>query len=125
MSVDDPLWGAPRIHGESLTLGFDIAQWTLRECSDWGVSRGDWRDALARATPDGVHVNFENVGGEIVDAVTYDAQGRMVLCGLISSYKGDGKALDDFSPILMRRLSVGGFVILDFIKARVPMQVVG
>jgi hypothetical protein len=26
MSVDNPLWGAPRIHGELLKLGFDIAQ---------------------------------------------------------------------------------------------------
>jgi transposase InsO family protein len=26
MSVDNPLWGAPRIHGELLKLGFDVAQ---------------------------------------------------------------------------------------------------
>jgi hypothetical protein len=26
MSVDNPLWGAPRIHGELLTLGFQVAQ---------------------------------------------------------------------------------------------------
>src|SRR6266849_1098996 len=26
MSVENPLWGAPRIHGELLKLGFDIAQ---------------------------------------------------------------------------------------------------
>ena len=26
MSSDNPLWGAPRIHGELLKLGFDIAQ---------------------------------------------------------------------------------------------------
>jgi hypothetical protein len=26
MSVDNPLWGAPRIHGELLKLGFEIAQ---------------------------------------------------------------------------------------------------
>jgi hypothetical protein len=26
MSVDNPLWGAPRIHGELLKLGFDLAQ---------------------------------------------------------------------------------------------------
>jgi hypothetical protein len=26
MSVDNPLWGAPRIHGELLKLGFEAAQ---------------------------------------------------------------------------------------------------
>src|SRR3954452_18473120 len=28
MSVDNPLWGAPRIHGELLKLGFEVAQST-------------------------------------------------------------------------------------------------
>jgi hypothetical protein len=26
MSIENPLWGAPRIHGELLKLGFDVAQ---------------------------------------------------------------------------------------------------
>jgi hypothetical protein len=26
MSLENPLWGAPRIHGELLKLGFDVAQ---------------------------------------------------------------------------------------------------
>src|SRR3954470_24983130 len=26
MSTDNPLWGAPRIHGELLKLGFEVAQ---------------------------------------------------------------------------------------------------
>jgi hypothetical protein len=26
MSMENPLWGAPRIHGELLKLGFEIAQ---------------------------------------------------------------------------------------------------
>src|SRR6201997_414666 len=26
MSVENPLWGAPRIHGEQLKLGFEVAQ---------------------------------------------------------------------------------------------------
>ena len=29
MSRDNPLWGAPRIHGELLKLGFDVAQSTV------------------------------------------------------------------------------------------------
>jgi hypothetical protein len=26
MSMENPLWGAPRIHGELLKLGFEVAQ---------------------------------------------------------------------------------------------------
>jgi hypothetical protein len=29
MSGENPLWGAPRIHGELLMLGFDVAQSTV------------------------------------------------------------------------------------------------
>jgi hypothetical protein len=29
MSIDNPLWGAPRIHGELLKLGFEVAQSTV------------------------------------------------------------------------------------------------
>src|SRR5271167_2277073 len=29
MSIENPLWGAPRIHGELLKLGFDVAQSTV------------------------------------------------------------------------------------------------
>lgn len=28
MSFENPLWGAPHIHGELLKLGFDVAQYT-------------------------------------------------------------------------------------------------
>jgi hypothetical protein len=29
MSKENPLWGAPRIHGELLMLGFEVAQSTV------------------------------------------------------------------------------------------------
>jgi len=29
MSIENPLWGAPKIHGELLKLGIDIAQSTV------------------------------------------------------------------------------------------------
>src|ERR1700756_4829323 len=32
MSADNPLWGAPRIHGELLKLGFEIAQSSVGKC---------------------------------------------------------------------------------------------
>ena len=30
MSIDNPLWGAPRIHGELLKLGFEVSQSSVR-----------------------------------------------------------------------------------------------
>ena len=76
----------------------------------------DWEEQLARATPDGVDVNFENVGGEIMHAVMarMNLFSRMPLCGLISGYNSNQPALGDFSRILMKRISVQGFIILDF-----------
>ena len=38
MSFENPLWGAPRIHGELLRLGFDVAQSTV---SNYMVPRRD------------------------------------------------------------------------------------
>jgi NADPH-dependent curcumin reductase CurA len=88
-------------------LGFDAAV---------DSTRPDWREALASATPNGIHVNFENVGGDIMATVMrrMTLGGRMALCGMISGYNDSTPALGDFSPVLMRRLSVRGFIVLDF-----------
>ena len=74
-----------------------------------------WRAALADAAPDGVDVDFENVGGEVMQAVLSRMNwfGRVALCGMISGYNREGGAADDFSPILMRRLQVRGFIATD------------
>jgi hypothetical protein len=32
MSMENPLWGAPRIHGELLKLGFEVAQSSVAKC---------------------------------------------------------------------------------------------
>jgi hypothetical protein len=34
MSMENPLWGAPRIHGELLKLGFSVAQSTVANGMD-------------------------------------------------------------------------------------------
>lgn len=75
-----------------------------------------WRDRLRAATPDGIDIDFENVGGEIMDAVMHrmNLQSRVVLCGLISGYNAGERATGDFSLILMKRITVRGFIILDF-----------
>ncbi|HAN29715.1 MAG TPA: NADP-dependent oxidoreductase, partial [Haliea salexigens] len=88
-------------------LGFDAAV-------DYKAS--DWREQLAAATPDGIDVNFENVGGEIMEAVMarMNLFGRMPLCGMISGYNSGEPMRADFSSILMRRIEVRGFIVSDF-----------
>jgi len=76
----------------------------------------DWKEKLAVATPKGVDINFENVGGEIMHAVLerMNLHGRVVLCGLISGYTKEDPALESFTLILIKRLRVQGFIIIDY-----------
>src|SRR5438128_5298769 len=53
MSVDNPLWGAPRIHGELLKLGFEVAESTVAKYMvkrSWPPSQG-WRTFLHNHSP--------------------------------------------------------------------------
>ena len=54
MSVDNPLWGAPRIHGELLKLGVEVAQssvakYMVKRC---GPPSQGWRTFLRDHAPD-------------------------------------------------------------------------
>jgi NADPH-dependent curcumin reductase CurA len=76
----------------------------------------DWRAQLKAATPDGIDVDFENVGGEIMDAVfaRLNLRARVPLCGLISGYNDDEpQALRAFGRILTNRVLIQGFIVLD------------
>ena len=75
--------------------------------------------ALDRLCPNGIDVNFENVGGDIMDAVVSRMNnfGRMPLCGMISTYNDDARPSGptDFVRVLMHRLTIRGFIITDFL----------
>ena len=90
-------------------LGFDAAV---------DYKADDWRAQLKEATPGGIDVNFENVGGEIMDAVFSRLKigGRVALCGLISDYNNpdDPVGLRNFGAIITKRATVQGFLILDY-----------
>ena len=49
MSKENPLWGAPRIHGELLKLGFEIAKSTVSKCMNRhrGPPSQTWRTFLS------------------------------------------------------------------------------
>src|SRR6266404_177079 len=54
MSVENPLWGAPRIHGEVLKLGFEVAQSTVAKYMviRWAPPSQGWRTFLHNHAPD-------------------------------------------------------------------------
>ncbi|EIL92196.1 NADP-dependent oxidoreductase [Rhodanobacter spathiphylli] len=96
-------------------LGFDAAV---------DYKSADFKQQLKAVTPDGVHVNFENVGGEVMRAVLSRMVigGRVALCGMISGYNSAERPGDDFSPVIMKRLSMRGFLVLDYTKTREAVQ---
>ena len=89
-------------------LGFDAAV---------DYKAPDWRDQLAAATPDGIDVDFENVGGPIMEAVfaRLNLRARVALCGLISGYNDADPPPGprSFGNLLRNRVVLRGFIVLD------------
>src|SRR6266851_573172 len=54
MNVENPLWGAPRIHGELLKLGFEVAQSSVAKymVKQWTPPSQGWRTFLRNHAPD-------------------------------------------------------------------------
>jgi len=77
----------------------------------------DLTSAVRRCCPDGVDVNFENVGGPLMEAV-YDNMNffsRMIVCGLISRYQTkDAQLGPPIMPVLIKRIRIQGFICGDY-----------
>jgi hypothetical protein len=88
-------------------LGFDAAI---------NYRHPDWKQKLAAAVPNGIDIDFENVGGEIMQNVLglMNLHGRVILCGLISGYTKGDPGLASFGTVIVKRLRVQGFIILDY-----------
>lgn len=77
------------------------------------------RTALKKHCPDGIDVDFENVGGAILDAVIDNMKlhGRIAVCGLISQYTSAAPSGPrNFSLIVSKRIRMEGFLVFDFNK---------
>lgn len=101
------------------TLGFD-------HCLNRRAA--DFASKLKQACSDGVDIYYENVGGDVFDAVLplLNTGARIPVCGLIAHYN-DTELPDgpDRLPLLMRtiltkRLTVKGFIILEDYGHRYP-----
>ena len=77
----------------------------------------DWAAQLRAATPNGIDVDFENVGGDIMDAIfaRLNIRARVALCGLISGYNSADPPPGPraFGNLLVQRATVQGFIVLD------------
>jgi len=77
---------------------------------------GPLAEALAAATPKGIDVYFENVGGAHLDAALprMNVRGRIPVCGMISTYNGDREGVRNLFSLIYGRVRMEGFVASDF-----------
>lgn len=70
---------------------------------------------LAAFAPDGITGYFDNVGGIVTDAVLANARNncKIAICGSISEYDDKWAGQKNFNMILMRRISIKGFICSD------------
>jgi hypothetical protein len=91
-------------------LGFDEAI---------NYKSGSILENLKKACPKGIDIYFENVGGDILEAVLalVNNHARIPLCGLISQYNAT-KAVPgpkNFINLLVRRVRLEGFIVVDYL----------
>ena len=89
-------------------LGFDA-------CIDY--RNGRVADDLREACPNGIDIDFENVGGEILDTVLrrMNLYGRVIVCGLIAEYNATQPyGYKAMRAILVNRIRMQGMIVFDW-----------
>jgi NADPH-dependent curcumin reductase len=96
--------GAEKCRYVMQTLGFDA-------CVDYKA--GKLYEDLKAAAPDGIDGYFENVGGDVLNAVLprMNAFGRIALCGLIAGYDSVTPPIEAPRFFLTSRLKLQGFIV--------------
>jgi len=90
------------------SIGFDAAI---------DYKHDDVKAALKQHCPKGVDVYFDNVGGEILDAVLTQLamHARIVICGAISQYnEARMKGPSNYMSLLVNRATMQGMVVFDY-----------
>ncbi|MEO7056374.1 MAG: NADP-dependent oxidoreductase [Caldimonas sp.] len=90
-------------------LGFDA-------CIDYKA--GPVKDGLKAHCPKGVDIYFDNVGGEILDAVLtrINRKARIIICGAISQYNNTEpvRGPANYLSLLVNRARMEGIVVFDY-----------
>jgi NADPH-dependent curcumin reductase CurA len=77
----------------------------------------DLLPALREKCPERVNVYFDNVGGEVLDAVLarLARKARIVICGAVSQYnESTMRGPSNYMALLVRRSRMEGFVVFDY-----------
>ena len=82
------------------------------------------RKALEEATPKGIDVYFDNVGGDHLEAALrrINTLGRIPVCGFISGYNSGHSSVSNLSNIIYSRVMLRGFVGTDFMHLYADFQ---
>jgi NADPH-dependent curcumin reductase CurA len=100
-------------------LGFDA-------CIDYKAGPSAVHDGLKEHAPKGVDIYFDNVGGEILDAVLtrINRKARITICGAISQYNNTTpiKGPANYLSLLVNRARMEGIVVFDYAD-RYPVAV--
>ena len=109
--------GAAKCEWVVKELGFDA-------CIDYKA--GDVKAGLKEHCPKGVDIYFDNVGGEILDAVLarLAMKARIIICGAISQYNNTTpvQGPKNYLSLLVHRARMEGIVVFDY-AARFPIAV--
>jgi NADPH-dependent curcumin reductase len=99
--------------GGKMKCDFVVSELGFDACIDYKQS--DFYDHLKVATQDGIDIYFDNVGGEILDAVLrrVNVGARIPLCGLISGYNGEPIPIKNPFALLANRVHLEGFIVSD------------
>jgi NADPH-dependent curcumin reductase CurA len=87
-------------------------------------------EALKRECPNGIDVDFENVGGEILDSVLalMNIGARISLCGMISQYNATERVPGPYNLVMLvvKRARIQGFLVSDYMgRAAEAMTALG
>jgi NADPH-dependent curcumin reductase CurA len=89
------------------SLGADI-------CVDYKAA--SFKEDLKKATDGFVDVYFDNVGGEILDAMLprIKRHGRIAACGAVATYNSQGESgVKNWFEVIANRIEIRGFIVLD------------
>ena len=83
-----------------------------------GKSQDDLVAEIRAAAPGGVDIQFENVGGIIMDAglMCLNTNARVVLCGLISQYNSDLAPAYNLWQLIVHGAKIEGFIMTQYIS---------
>lgn len=90
-------------------------------CLDYKAA--DFRAALKRELGDGVDCVFDNVGGEVLEALTTRLRpfARVTLCGAISEVDNpEPRGLRRLLPLIVNRVKLQGFIVGDHAERWAP-----